>query len=541
MVREEKGKYPLPMPTIVTCTCGRRYQAADHLAGQRVPCVCGQFIDVPLLTPLADPNFGPQGFGPSNYGQGYGGQGYGGQGYGYGQPGFGAAPSARPKAPRSISWSTLSAGNRKLVIGLALGGVGLLVVLMVGVGIVRAFMRFAAPTPLQSEDYATARANHRTRLTRRGPSPQPGGALTTPNGAARVTYRSGSLNLTAFVDQLPPNTPPRPAVLFLHGGFAFGDEPGDSDWQMPQPFRDAGFVVMVPVLRGENGQPGTFTLFYDEVEDVVAAGEQLARVPYVDPDRIYVAGYSAGGALAALASLSSKRFRAAAVFSGCMDAKELLDEEAPFNHSDQREVIVRSPIAYAGSFKCPTRLFYGRSEPWMRPGNRQTAQLAQERGLDVKAVEVGGDHGTAVFDALPLGVAFFREQDAKLPRRATPSPRPARPGANSQATAATETAPARPAAAPVPAPPDTMPSIPIPPGVWMVAFEIERFPATPDRRAAAQQALAGTPNLLDGSVTVGGNWVVVLLAGGSVNSGPLKSALESAGFVVSRSHLRRGK
>ncbi len=31
---------------------------------------------------------------------------------------------------------------------------------------------------------------------------------------------------------------------------------------MPQPYRDAGFIVMIPILRGENGQPGSYTMFY---------------------------------------------------------------------------------------------------------------------------------------------------------------------------------------------------------------------------------------------------------------------------------------
>jgi hypothetical protein len=55
--------------------------------------------------------------------------------------------------------------------------------------------------------------------------------------------------------------------MFLHGGFCFDA----SDWQVTKAFRDAGFIVMIPVLRGEQGQPGNFTMFHDEVDDVVNA------------------------------------------------------------------------------------------------------------------------------------------------------------------------------------------------------------------------------------------------------------------------------
>ena len=43
---------------------------------------------------------------------------------------------------------------------------------------------------------------------------------------------------------------------------------------MAQPYRDAGYIVMIPILRGENGQPGFYTMFYDEVDDVLGAAGQ---------------------------------------------------------------------------------------------------------------------------------------------------------------------------------------------------------------------------------------------------------------------------
>ncbi len=39
---------------------------------------------------------------------------------------------------------------------------------------------------------------------------------------------------------------------------------------------------MIPILRGENGQPGSYTMFYDEVDDVLAASAALASLPYSD-------------------------------------------------------------------------------------------------------------------------------------------------------------------------------------------------------------------------------------------------------------------
>ena len=69
------------------------------------------------------------------------------------------------------------------------------------------------------------------------------------------------------------------------------------------PFLAAGFAVMTPTLRGENGNPGSFELFYGEVDDAEAAVRFLAAQPRIDSKRIYTFGHSVGGGISALLSL----------------------------------------------------------------------------------------------------------------------------------------------------------------------------------------------------------------------------------------------
>src|SRR5262249_38740502 len=149
----------------------------------------------------------------------------------------------------------------------------------------------------------------------------------------------------AWVSQ--PDDPARkqPAVLFLHGGFAFGYP---DDWDASKPYRDAGFVVMTPMFRGENGQAGSFSFLYDEVDDALAAAERLSKLPYVDGNRIFIAGPSAGGTVALLAAMTSNRFRAAASFSAtpdqvvfCQHARNAA-RDIPFDIKNVRELEMRS-------------------------------------------------------------------------------------------------------------------------------------------------------------------------------------------------------
>jgi dienelactone hydrolase len=259
----------------------------------------------------------------------------------------------------------------------------------------------------QHEDFVRARNGFKTKLVRQGPSPQPGEPLQTPSGATEINYRSGELTLKAFVTPDPGDGRRHPAVLFLHGGFAFG---GD-DWDMPQPYRDAGYIVMIPILRGENGQPGTYTMFYDEVDDVLAAADSLASLPYVDTKRFFVSGHSAGGTLAMLAAMASDRFRAAASLSGSPDQKaNALSQPilVAFDQTDPREFQLRSPVAYATSFKVPVRMYFGNQEGWAVLPTQRTATLAKQKGLDVDAIEVSGDHFSSVPEAIRMSIEFFK-------------------------------------------------------------------------------------------------------------------------------------
>lgn len=148
---------------------------------------------------------------------------------------------------------------------------------------------------IQTEDYADAPKKFHTKLLREGPAPhQDCKTSKPPVGVSEIDFSSSALRLRAWLGS--PSTQDKhkyPAVLFLHGGFCFDL----SDWQETEAFREAGFIVMLPNRRGENGQSGNFTMFYDEVEDVISAAEYLRTQPNIDQTRLYVAGSSTGGTL----------------------------------------------------------------------------------------------------------------------------------------------------------------------------------------------------------------------------------------------------
>src|SRR5438045_3986381 len=99
--------------------------------------------------------------------------------------------------------------------------------------------------PPKARDLAAYRAQFPTKLTRHGPAPeiwQGTTLLKLPDGVREVEFESDGLKLKAWVTDAPQDGKLRPALVYCHGGFWFGND----DWDVLKPFVDAGFIVMAP-------------------------------------------------------------------------------------------------------------------------------------------------------------------------------------------------------------------------------------------------------------------------------------------------------
>ncbi len=205
----------------------------------------------------------------------------------------------------------------------------------------------------------------------------------------------------ALPDDAPDNSVP--GVVYLHGGFSFSMP----DFDDAQPFLDAGFALMTPMLRAENGNPGSFEMFLGEVEDAAAAVQWLASQPTVDSDRVYVFGHSIGGGISGLLTLRTGAPMVHTGGSGGLYDDNLFEgwrEITPFDYRNNDERSIRLLLGNQRWMRKPHLAYLGKADAF---ASSKRAAAKEAAGFESKLVvkEIPGDH----FSSLPGAIEAYIE------------------------------------------------------------------------------------------------------------------------------------
>ncbi|MFT3764689.1 MAG: alpha/beta fold hydrolase [Minicystis sp.] len=279
----------------------------------------------------------------------------------------------------------------------------LLLSIAILVGLLLAGPAFAAPP---AKGLLAARAGFVTQAAPSNYHPDGPAEAAPPGPFDRIRYRSPAGELSAYVTRDPGDGKRRPAVLWAHGGFG---GIGADDLKQVAPLVAAGIVVMCPSWRGENDNRGRYEMFYGEVNDALAALDHLAKLPYVDPSRVYVVGHSTGGTMALLVAESTDRARAVFSFGGAPDMERMVAiggyeiATPPFPVKRAHEAELRSAIRFVSEIKSPTFYFEGARNADHVADARKMDELARAGGVPFSAYAVeGGDHFNIVEPLLGL-------------------------------------------------------------------------------------------------------------------------------------------
>ncbi len=184
-----------------------------------------------------------------------------------------------------------------------------------------------------------------------------------------VHYESPVGSLAAYLTPDPGDGKRHPAIVWITGGDnnTIGDvwspNPREND-QSASGFRKAGVVMMFPSQRGGNDNPGRREGFLGEVDDVLAATDYLEKLPYVDPEQIYLGGHSTGGTLAMLVGECSDRYRAIFSLGPVASPMQYGPDYMFCDTNDDTEVGLRSPLYWLDSVKSPMYVLEGEDGNW---------------------------------------------------------------------------------------------------------------------------------------------------------------------------------
>lgn len=374
------------MPIECQCPhCGRFYDLSDDWAGRTASCKCGHQLVVPEavydLAAFEEPEQTVSASAPAD------------DAPDLQQP----ASEARPrKYPKGLT-AALGVMAGFVVLGLVVAAMLPLIQIMLseaGIAPKETRIVLSHKKPLQEQ-----RAGFETKIVSEPlesavAPPQP-----PPENFRTVKYPSPVGPLPAYLTPDPGDGVMRPAIVWAHGNLE-GLKP--ELWATPsEHYSDSiagllveDIVVICPSFRWQNGNPGRFEMFYGEVDDLIAAGRYAASLPYVDADRIYVAGIGYGATLALLSAAAESPFRAAFAIDAVLEIDTLLEAEAansivPFDLNDAKESDLRNPSDMVAAIRIPTICFVG-GDTSDATHARSLERYARNEGAPLRCVLVTG-------------------------------------------------------------------------------------------------------------------------------------------------------
>lgn len=203
-----------------------------------------------------------------------------------------------------------------------------------------------------------------------------------------------------------------PLLLEIHGGPISSYGPVFSP--EIQLYAAGGYVVLYANPRGSTGYSEAFAnlLYHDypggDYSDLMAGVDMMLDQGFIDRDRMYVTGGSAGGTMTAWIVGSTDRFRAASVHKPVMNwySKTLVADNY-YGYANYRypgyawenpeKYLEESPISVVGNVETPTMVMVGTDDLRTPPSEaRQLYHALKIRKIDTALVEVpGASHGIA--------------------------------------------------------------------------------------------------------------------------------------------------
>jgi dipeptidyl aminopeptidase/acylaminoacyl peptidase len=197
-----------------------------------------------------------------------------------------------------------------------------------------------------------------------------------------------------------------PVLIYCRGGL--GSYGGVNSVWLEQ-FVQKGYIVFAPSYRGNEGGEGRDEYGGRDAEDVHAAYRLIQRLPFADPTRISLMGFSRGAINAVHTATAYNegpdKVHKLVLWSGVADVERTYHERTDLRRTLKRVLggspravpgayLARSPLSNANKLSCPVLIMHGTSDTQVNysHGTRMYHWL-KRRGANVTFHAYGGqDH-----------------------------------------------------------------------------------------------------------------------------------------------------
>jgi dienelactone hydrolase len=181
----------------------------------------------------------------------------------------------------------------------------------------------------------------------------------------------------------PPGEGPFPLLVMNHGKDrgSPADQHRDRFLALAREFVKRGYAVAVPMRKGFSRSTGTYTDFgcnmkdngQQQADDVQAVLDALVRLPYVDRDRLLIAGQSYGGlATLAFGTRHYPGVRGLINFAGGL--------RIDGGSCDWKSALIKAAGSYGAKSTLPGLWFYGENDSYFNHALAQQMQAAYQAG-----------------------------------------------------------------------------------------------------------------------------------------------------------------
>ncbi len=196
-----------------------------------------------------------------------------------------------------------------------------------------------------------------------------------------------------------------PVLIYCRGGL--GNYGGVNTSWIEQ-FVNYGYIVFAPAYRGNEGGEGRDEYGGSDLQDVVSAYQLVHGLPFADPSRISIMGFSRGAInavhAAATYNIQPHRVHKLVLWSGVADVAQTYMERTDLRRTLKRVLgnsphrapeayTARSPLFKVSELRCPVLIMHGTEDTQVKYSHgTQMYNELKRSGADVTFHAYGGEN-----------------------------------------------------------------------------------------------------------------------------------------------------